>query len=183
VGAALALLPLSLAGCASGHPKVTSTGSPASTTSLGPTTTASLPPMPIGVPPSTIPTTVPVTVAPTAPPRTTTTAKASPAPVNVGDSDNGKTVTMAAGGTLIVTLNADNWTFNPPTNAAVLTQTGATAQHRTSCIPGGTCGTTTAQFTARAAGQSQVVATRTYCGEAIQCTPATDHWSITVTVT
>jgi predicted secreted protein len=107
---------------------------------------------------------------------------AAPGPVTADDADNGKTITLSVGQVLIVTLGAYNWTFSPTSNGAVLSQTGATSSQRTSCIPGGTCGTTTAQFTAHQPGTSQAIATRTYCGEAIQCTPATGHWAITVNV-
>ena len=106
-----------------------------------------------------------------------------PATVTAGDADNGKTITVPLGHVLVVTLNASNWTFSATSNPAVLSQTGATTQQRTPCVPGGTCGTTTATFTPHQTGSSQVIATRNYCGEAIQCTPATDHWAIAVSVT
>ena len=102
----------------------------------------------------------------------------------VGDSDNGGTVSVTVGDVVIVRLSADNWTIEPSTNPAVLRMTGTPRQRRDPrCVPGGTCGTTRASFTALQQGQAVLRASRTYCGEAILCTPATDSWSVTVDVT
>ena len=102
----------------------------------------------------------------------------------VGNGDNGGTVSVAVGDVVIVRLSADNWTIAPSTNAAVLRTTGAQRQRRDPrCVPGGTCGTTRASFTALQQGSAVLSASRNYCGEAILCTPATDSWSVTVQVT
>ncbi|MBV9412139.1 MAG: hypothetical protein JO148_11125 [Acidimicrobiia bacterium] len=102
----------------------------------------------------------------------------------LGNSDNGGTVSVAAGEVVIVRLSADNWTIGPSTNAGVLRMTGAQRQRRDPrCVSGGTCGTTRASFTALRAGQAVLHASRNYCGEAILCTPATDSWSVTIDVT
>ena len=113
------------------------------------------------------------------------TRPASPTPSRVLDnSDNGATVSVAVGETVIVRLSADNWTIAPSTNPAVLRMTGTPRQRRDPrCVPGGTCGTTRASFIAVGQGQAVLSASRSYCGEAILCTPATDSWSVTVDVT
>ena len=101
----------------------------------------------------------------------------------VGDSDNGRTVSVPVGDVVVVRLSADNWTISPSTNPAVLRMTGTQRQRRSPrCVPGGTCGTTTASFTALQKGVAVLRASRNYCGEAIRCTPATDSWSVTVDV-
>ena len=119
----------------------------------------------------------------TTPAPVSTTVPAGPTTRTVGDSNNGQTISIAVGSTLIVQLNADNWTIPPSSQPAVLAMEGTPVQQRQPCVPGGTCGTTTATFHAQQAGQAEVFASRTYCGEAIMCQPSTDSWSITVQVT
>jgi hypothetical protein len=112
----------------------------------------------------------------------TTAALRPPETITVTDTDSGKTLSLPVGTTLIVKLSADNWTVGPATNPAVLRMNGQPTQSPSSCIPGGTCGTTTASFSAEQVGQAQVSASRDYCGEAIRCTPPVDAWSITLQV-
>lgn len=191
LAAALAV-PLSLAGGRGPAQRVVQVASPSATTQAStasqPTTLPSSPTSresngtsPSSVPPSTIMTapSAGTTIAPTS-----TTTPASQTTRTVTDADNGQTISIAVGSTLIVQLAADNWTVGPSSDPTVLPMQGTPKQQHTSCFPGGTCGTTTATFRADKAGQAQVSASRIYCGEAIRCNPsAPGSWSITVQVT
>lgn len=190
LAAALAV-PLSLAGGGGPAQPVVQVANPSGTTQAPSATQPTTPPSSrtsrgtTGTSPSSVPTSTTVTAPSTsstlAP--TSTTTPAGPTTRTVTDADNGHTISIAAGSTLIVQLAADNWTIGPSSQPTVLAMQGMPNQQHTSCFPGGTCGTTTATFRAERAGQAQVSANRAYCGEAIMCQPSTDSWSMTVQVT
>ena len=160
----------------------TTANSPATVTTEGPASTLARPtstiPQSSGTTVATRPTIIPTTGQTTS----TTTVAGSKNPT-VGDANNGQTISISLGSTLTVQLNADNWIIGPSSRPDVLAMQGAPSQQRAPCVPGGTCGTTTATFRAEQAGQAVVSASRSYCGEAIRCQPSTDAWSITVQVT
>ena len=152
-------------------------GSTAPTSTPGSTSTAVAASSTSAVVPSTASKAVP-------PPPVTTTTVAAPVTLTLTDTDSGRTVTVPDGSTVIVKLAADNWTIHDSSDPAVLAMQGAPAQQRADCgYPGGTCGSTRATFRADSAGRATVTAGRSYCGEAIRCTPKTGAWSVTVVVT
>lgn len=105
---------------------------------------------------------------------------AAAAALVAGDAQNGKTVRVHPGDRLTVTLGSVAWTIDaPPGGTVVATGEQTTAVTR----PGpGAPGTTSRGFVARAVGTATLTATRTTCGEALQCTPAQGHWSLRVRV-
>jgi hypothetical protein len=115
---------------------------------------------------------------------TTTTAVARGGSVhNVGDADNGKTVTVAVGDRVVVTLNSTYWQIDAGSDPAVLRKDGDTAYAPSgNCVPGGGCGTATANFTALAAGHARISASRTSCGEAMGCTGGAGSYYVEVNV-
>lgn len=114
---------------------------------------------------------------------TPTTVPTATASRTVTNADNGQSVSIRVGSTLVVRLAADNWMIGPSSQPSVLAMQGTPNQQATPCgYPGGVCGSTTATFLAQMPGQAQVSASRYYCGEAIRCTPSSDSWLITVTV-
>ena len=110
-------------------------------------------------------------------------AQASSTTTLTGKS-KGSTVTVHRGDTVQVTLSSTAWTIEAPHGPA-LRATGpqtTTFVAGPTCHPGQGCGTTQRTFRAVAAGTATLVATRTQCGEALQCTPATSRWQATVRV-
>jgi hypothetical protein len=104
------------------------------------------------------------------------------APVTVTDGDNGRTVRMAPGEQLRVTLESTYWTFAGSSNPAVLQQIGQPAASPGSCPPGVGCGQVSATFAAVATGRADVTASRSSCGEALSCTGRSGSYRVSVVV-
>lgn len=100
------------------------------------------------------------------------------------DADNGRTVTIAPGGRVVVQLGSTYWTFDAPSNPSVLAAQGA--QQTASCpvkgLPGSGCGTATVTYAAAASGTAVVSAQRTTCGEAMLCPSGQGSFRVTVVV-
>lgn len=98
--------------------------------------------------------------------------------------DNHHTQAMSVGDSLRLELPTTFWTIRPlAPSAAVVLRTGATTvQTSTPCIPGGGCGTTTAQYQATRAGRVTLTADRTLCGEARRCTGGDGTYLLTIVV-
>jgi len=126
---------------------------------------------------STRPTTV------TAP--TTTTVAGTPGTIRLADAENGKTVTVTRGTTIVVVLNSTYWTFPTAPDAAVLQQQGGstvTPAPVGTCVPGGGCGTASVTYKVVGAGRSQVTASRTTCGEAMGCVGNAGSYAVQIVV-
>jgi hypothetical protein len=103
--------------------------------------------------------------------------------VTVRDAANGTTVRIRIGTRLTVRLGSTYWTFHGSSNPAVLREAGTPkVKPRGGCVPGAGCGTVTARFVARRAGTATVTASRTTCGEALQCTGGQGTYRLTVVV-
>jgi hypothetical protein len=104
--------------------------------------------------------------------------------LQLDDSSNGTSVTIAAGGRIQISLASTYWTFDPPSNPAVLAVQGPAQV--TACpyktVPGSGCGTATMTFAAEAAGTATISAHRTSCGEAMLCTGDQGSFKVTVFV-
>jgi hypothetical protein len=108
-----------------------------------------------------------------------------PAELQLNDSSNGTSVTIAAGGRIQISLASTYWTFDPSSNPAVLAVQGP--QQVTPCpinttVPGSGCGTATMTFVAEGAGTATLSAHRTSCGEAMLCTGDQGSFKVTVVV-
>ena len=97
--------------------------------------------------------------------------------------DRGGTVTVHVGDTVHVQLASTAWTIAGAAGALVPTgpQTTTFVPGPT-CRPGGGCGTTDRSFRAVAAGSATLSASRTQCGEALQCTGDNGSWTAKVRV-
>src|SRR5215471_14929723 len=102
------------------------------------------------------------------------------APAVVNETDNGRTLRVATGGQLVVTLHSTYWTFGGSSNSAVLQEVGQPVVSPGSCPPGVGCGQVTATFTAVGAGRADVTASRSSCGEALSCTGSTGSFRVSV---
>ena len=105
-----------------------------------------------------------------------------PMPVTVTEADNGRTVTVAQGSVLTVTLHSTYWTFGGSSNSAVLQEVGQPVASPGSCRPGFGCGQVSATFTAVGAGRADVTASRSSCGEALSCTGGSGSFRVSIVV-
>src|SRR5882724_4079053 len=103
---------------------------------------------------------------------------------NVGESDNGHTLDVHFGDTLMVTLHSTYWTIEPSDGFILdpqgIPQTSTTSPTCTHTIPGSGCGTVTETYNIGHVGTSTVKAHRTSCGEALRCTGTAGDWSLKV---
>jgi hypothetical protein len=105
--------------------------------------------------------------------------------VAASEADNGKTVTLRRGGSLTLTMHSTYWSIKGSSAPAVLREQGTpvTRPKPAHCVPGQGCGTVSASFVAVSAGKADVTASRTTCGEALQCAPAQRDYVLHVVVT
>jgi hypothetical protein len=101
------------------------------------------------------------------------------------EDDQGRTVAVNVGATITVVLHSTYWSPASTSSAAIVgplaPPTVAPASPGT-CLPGIGCGTVTSTFVARAPGDAVLTATRTVCGEALNCKDADKLWSVDLRV-
>jgi hypothetical protein len=122
----------------------------------------------------------------------TSPAAASSAPfavpsgaVEIAETAKGQTLTVAVGTTIKVTLHSTYWTVAQGSPADVLALVAPpvySAAGAVACVPGSGCGTVIATFRALAPGRATITATRTSCGEAMQCIGGNGAFDVTVIV-
>jgi hypothetical protein len=102
----------------------------------------------------------------------------------VSEKDNGHTLSVQPGDTVVLRLHSTYWHVDTPASDAVLKLVGH-AVHAAlhSCPPGVGCGTVTATFRVLHAGDGEVLAGRTTCGEALRCAGGDGHFRLTLDVT
>ncbi len=150
------------AGCGSASSTKTAPAASTTPTSVATTTDSAT------MPPTTRPVTSGATTTrPGAPLPTSATAPTTKSPATVPypgtihlvDSDNGTTVRVVKGTTIVVALSSTYWMFPAPPNAAVLQMVGAVTTMPApigTCVPGGGCGTVSVTYTAVGAGQATI---------------------------
>jgi hypothetical protein len=109
-------------------------------------------------------------------------SSAPAAGVTVTDADNGRTITVAPGERLTVTLGSTYWSFGGSSNSTVLRQVGQPVASPGTCPPGVGCGQVTATFDAVGRGRADVTASRSSCGEALSCTGGSGSFRVSVVV-
>jgi hypothetical protein len=107
--------------------------------------------------------------------------------VTLGDTDKGRTVTVAVGAQVTITLQSTYWRFADPQPPAILTPVStplvnASPANSPGCVPGQGCGTVTMSFRAAKPGTTTASATRTTCGEARGCPGDEGTYQVTITV-
>jgi hypothetical protein len=104
--------------------------------------------------------------------------------IQAGDSQNGKSVTMHPGQTLLVTLGSTYWTIQGSSDSLVLAPVDKAVTSPQSCSapPGSGCGTVSQEFRAVESGTAQVTASRVSCGEAMRCVGPAGQYQLTVQV-
>jgi hypothetical protein len=111
-----------------------------------------------------------------------------PTVIVIRDNASGTTVPVAAGDRVELILSSSYWDVAGSSAPGVLRQDGpATLMPRpSSCpqnIPGLGCAPIRVKFTALADGNAVIKASRTSCGEALQCSPDRRRFTVTVVVT
>ncbi|MGA3057303.1 MAG: hypothetical protein ABSE70_04600 [Candidatus Limnocylindrales bacterium] len=124
-----------------------------------------------------------------APAGTGSTAPATPAgptsTTELGEADSGRTLTVSVGATVKLVLHNIYWTVHDSPDPSVMTMVGQpvySGAGAVKCIPGTGCGTVTATFKALAPGNALISASRSSCGEALQCTGGAGMFEVTVVV-
>jgi hypothetical protein len=107
--------------------------------------------------------------------------------VTVGDADKGRTLTVAVGDQVVLTLASTYWRISDPTPVGLLVATGPPVVNATppgggTCIPGGGCGTVAVTFRASKPGTVTATASRTSCGEARGCVNGEGSYQVTIIV-
>lgn len=186
----LACSSLILAACVGGG-----SGSPLASLTAGPTASAPIATSPgseaspsIELTPSSWPTSTSApTAAPSAPAIPASAPPSAPplAGAQITETDNGHTLRIHAGSELKLILHNTYWQIAGSSDLAVLAPVGAAVYSGAgliSCIPGSGCGTVTQVFRAAGLGQAILTASRTSCGEVLQCTGATGSYKVTIVV-
>ncbi len=104
----------------------------------------------------------------------------------LGEDDRGHSVVVKVGDTITVVLHSTYWSPAATSDAAVVALVSAPTVSPASpgtCLPGIGCGTVTSTFIATAPGDAQLSASRTVCGEALNCKDADRSWTVDVHVT
>lgn len=105
--------------------------------------------------------------------------------LQLDESSNGKAFNLNQGGTIQVVLNNTYWQFQENTRPQILQQVhqptyNAVPLNKT--IPGSGAGTVTEDYQAISPGQTDIVATRTSCGEAMLCAPDKQRYTVRIVV-
>ncbi|MGH9121984.1 MAG: hypothetical protein ACRDYC_08560 [Acidimicrobiales bacterium] len=99
-------------------------------------------------------------------------------------ADNDQVVHVNVGTVVAATLDSTYWEYSAPAGN-VLVALGSpvyTPAPAGQCVPGEGCGTVVATYKAGAPGSTNVVASRTVCGEALLCTGNNGAYSVNVVV-
>jgi hypothetical protein len=120
------------------------------------------------------------------PPATTGSGTSAGHTVSVGDADKGRTMTVAVGDQVVLTLGSTYWRFADPTPAGLLVSVGPPVVNASPpgahCVPGGGCGTVAVTFRAAKPGTAVAKASRTSCGEARGCVNDEGSYQVTIVV-
>ncbi|MFG2844181.1 hypothetical protein ACGF12_13565 [Kitasatospora sp. NPDC048296] len=112
------------------------------------------------------------------------TAASAGAAVTADEHANHTTLKVAVGTTISVDLHSTYWSAATSSAPDIVAPAGSPATSPSpSCRPGGGCGTVSASFTARTPGTAHLVASRTICGEALNCGPDQRTYDVTIEVT
>jgi len=105
--------------------------------------------------------------------------------LSITDAENGQSVQVHIGDVVQVTLASTSWTFNPPSDGAVVKLAAdpvVSPAPLSACPPGMGCGSVTARFTALKSGTASISATRVSCGEAMRCVGPAGSYQVQVVV-
>lgn len=106
-------------------------------------------------------------------------------PTEITEANNGQTIAAPVGTVVTLVLHNTYWIIVGSSNPNVLVLGGPPVYSGAGpikCIPGTGCGTVTAAFRAMSPGSAVITASRTSCGEALQCTGSAARYMVTVVV-
>lgn len=105
--------------------------------------------------------------------------------MQLSEPDNGKRIAVTVGSRVTLVLHNTYWQVLGTSNSAVLMLVSgpvAAGSGPIACIPGAGCGTVTAVFRAASSGSATIAASRTSCGETLQCVGGAGSYEITIVV-
>jgi hypothetical protein len=141
-------------------------------------------PAPRPTPPA-APTTRLAVATPAPAPQTHAPAPTQAANMQVGEPENGHSVAVLVGSEVTLVLHNTYWEVQGSSDPAILALVSGpvtSAAGPIACIPGSGCGTVTAVFRAVAPGRATITASRTSCGETLQCIGTAGAYEVTVVV-
>jgi hypothetical protein len=101
----------------------------------------------------------------------------------IGFTDKGRTITVAAGAQVVVTLDSTYWNFEPLSSKAVVVASRPTYRAAGGHpVPGSGAGTVREVLRAVGAGTATITAQRSSCGEAMRCVGGLGTFQVTVVV-
>jgi hypothetical protein len=109
-----------------------------------------------------------------------------PESTELTEDNRGETVAVKVGATVRVVLHSTYWSPATSSAPAIVAPTAAPTVSPAppgTCLPGIGCGTVTSTFVASAPGDAVLTASRTVCGEALNCKPADRLWTVDLRVT
>jgi hypothetical protein len=106
----------------------------------------------------------------------------SPHTVVVTKLQNHTVVPIRVGDVLKVRLDSTYWRFGTPSGSELRSTAKPSYAPNRDCVPGGGCGTVTAEYEAVRAGTAAVRASRTVCGEVVRCLPPERTFTVTIVI-
>lgn len=120
------------------------------------------------------------------PPSITASPSIGPEAIGLTEDSRGHTVAVKVGTVITVVLHSTYWSPATTSAAAIVAPVAAPTVSPAppgTCLPGIGCGTVTSTFVASAAGEAVLTASRTVCGEALNCKDADKLWTVDLHVT
>ena len=109
-----------------------------------------------------------------------------PEAIELTEDDRGQTVAVKVGTMITVVLHSTYWSPATTSAAAIVAPAAAPTVVPASpgtCLPGIGCGIVTSTFVASAPGVAVLTASRTVCGEALNCKDSDKLWTVDLHVT
>ncbi len=128
----------------------------------------------------------PSAAVPTPAPSVAASPSTGPESIELTEDSRGETVAVKVGTTIRVVLHSTYWspaTSSAPAIVAPTADPTVSPAPPGTCLPGIGCGTVTSTFAASAPGDAVLTASRTVCGEALNCKPADRLWTVSLRVT
>lgn len=113
----------------------------------------------------------------------TGTSTGSAGSTTIGFPDKGRTITVAAGSQVVVTLDSTYWNFEPlPSRTLVVASRPTYRAAGGHPVPGSGAGSVREVLRAVGAGTATITAQRSSCGEAMRCVGGLGTFQVTVVV-
>jgi len=108
--------------------------------------------------------------------------------LTIGEANNAHSVVVHTGEHVTLVLHSTYWSVATLASSSSMSQIGSPViaprlpSAKGGCVAGQGCGTVSVHYVAKTPGIVHLRASRTSCGEALRCTPAQSHWTVTIRV-